>query len=113
MKQVPAAINIFLGILMFVICIPSFNGSVSPNQHTGFRMKKAFESEENWYKINRYGAKQQMIWASGMFATGIACFFLPKRFFKNRIIFWVLLIGPCLMGIIIPSIQTFDFAKGL
>jgi len=113
MNKAPAAVNVFLGILMFIICIPSFNGSISPNKYAGFRMKKAYESEENWYKINRYGAQQQMLWASGIFLTGIGCLFVSERFLKNRIIFWVLLIGPCFVGIIIPSLQTIAFAKGL
>jgi hypothetical protein len=42
-------------------------------------MGKAFESEENWYKINRYGAQRFIIWSVAIIISGIAIFLLQPQ----------------------------------
>jgi uncharacterized membrane protein len=43
---------------------------IPPNHLYGFRLKKAFESEQNWYAINQYGAKVLIVWSVVMIAAG-------------------------------------------
>ena len=76
--------NIYLGstilavsILFIAISIPLVKRKVKMNGWYGVRIPKAFESEENWYKINAYGGKRLMIWASALALIGIAAFFIP------------------------------------
>ena len=69
--------NIFVGLMFIVISIPLVKRKVSMNNLYGVRIKKAFESEENWYKINAYGGQQLILWSTLLVLMGVASFFLP------------------------------------
>ncbi len=72
-----AAITLLaVGILLFLISIPLYLGKVKRNPIYGFRLAKAFESEENWYAINRYGAGAMMIWSVVLAVIGMACLYV-------------------------------------
>lgn len=69
--------NIFVALILILISIPLIKRKVPMNKVYGVRIKKAFESEENWYKINIYGGKQLVSWSLPLVVLGIATFFLP------------------------------------
>ncbi|MDI6796814.1 MAG: SdpI family protein [Desulfatibacillaceae bacterium] len=58
------------GILLIAVSIPLVFNKIPPNHFYGFRLKKAFESEQNWYAINHYGAKVMIVWSCIMIAAG-------------------------------------------
>ncbi len=68
-----------LGFMLIAVSIPLYLGKIKMNCFYGFRIRKAFESEENWYKINRYGAKVLMWWSVVIVAMGIACLFIEPQ----------------------------------
>ena len=70
---------IFCGLLFIGINIPLYKGSIKMNYWYGFRIGKAFDSEQNWYDINKYGAKRLMIWSVPIIITGIIYLFLSPR----------------------------------
>ena len=47
------------------------------NRWYGARFKKSFVSEENWYNINAYSAKQLLVWSLPLMIIGIVTLFLP------------------------------------
>jgi uncharacterized membrane protein len=49
--------NIFSGLLFILLSMPLVLGKVKMNHLYGIRISKAFKSDENWYRINRYGGK--------------------------------------------------------
>ena len=59
-----------VGIILIVVSIPLYLGKIKMNSYYGFRFQKAFESEENWFLINRYGAKAMMCWSVIIMAIG-------------------------------------------
>ena len=76
--------NIYLGstltavsILFISLSIPLVKRKIKMNHLYGVRIPKAFESEENWYKINAYGGKRLIAWSSLLLLIGIAAFFIP------------------------------------
>ena len=79
------------------------------NKYYGFRIKKAFESEENWYKINKYGAKRFLFWSIPMLIIGAIVFFIPIN--EYSAVFWIFLLAPLI--ILIPVIETLQYAKNL
>ncbi|MDD5170119.1 MAG: SdpI family protein [Syntrophales bacterium] len=97
---------VILGSAIFLLLIPLYSGRVKMNRVYGIRIRKAFESEENWFKVNRYGAAALMYWAIGLMITGIMCLFIPPEF-----ILTVAKTGFIL--IIIPVIQIMRYAKRL
>jgi uncharacterized membrane protein len=56
MRFVPA-INLLAGIAIASISVPLIKGRVAPNRSYGIRIPVAFTSEENWYRVNRFGGR--------------------------------------------------------
>ena len=101
--------NISVAALFIVISIPLAKGKVAMNTTYGVRIKKAFESEENWCKINAYGGKQLILWSVPLMLLGLATFFLPLE--GN---------GPAIVSVacaplivLVPAIMSCAYAKKL
>jgi uncharacterized membrane protein len=95
-----------LGIILIAICIPLYLGKIKMNCVYGFRIRKAFESEENWYKINRHGAKTLMCWSVVIMGVGIACLFIdpPSVLTVAKLGF---------VSLLVPIVQTLYYARRL
>lgn len=50
-------IGFFSALLFMVLAQPLIQGKVKPNDWYGVRIPAAFESEEAWFDINRYGGR--------------------------------------------------------
>jgi hypothetical protein len=97
---------VILGGVIFLLVIPLYLGKVKRNPIYGFRIRKAFESEENWFKINRYGAVAMMCWAVLLIFMGIVCMYVPPEFVLTTA-------KISIASIIIPVIQVLRYAKRL
>jgi hypothetical protein len=95
-----------LGFILIAVSIPVYLGKIRMNCYYGFRIRKAFESEENWYTINRYGAKALMYWSVVIMAIGIVCLYIEPQS--------VLTVAKLtFLSVIVPIIQTFRYARRL
>jgi uncharacterized membrane protein len=96
----------FLGIVVILVSIPLYFGKIKMNRAYGFRIAKALESDESWYKINRYGARVLMYWAVFMMIMGIICLYVEPQSVLTvaKITF---------LSVVIPVVQTFWYAKGI
>jgi hypothetical protein len=93
-----------LGITLVLISIPLYLEKIKMNRFYGFRIRKAFESEENWYRINKYAAKAMMCWAVVVMAMALVCLFLAPQH--------VLTAGNAsFLIVLIPIVQTLHYAK--
>jgi len=70
-------INLASALLIMGVSLPLVKRKIKMNQLYGVRIKKSFESEDNWYKINAYGGKQLIIWSIPMLFAGLICFLSP------------------------------------
>ena len=80
MKVLPlvaAIINIVLALFFIGISMPLVLGKVSMNRTYGIRFAKSFESEELWFKINRYGGWQLIIWSIPIAVLGLVVLVFP------------------------------------
>jgi len=103
--------HILTGLLFIGISIPLLKGSVKMNHLYGVRFKKSFESAENWYKINRYGAKQMILAGVAMIIIGLAAFAVPFSE-DNPTLLVLFALAPVL--VIIPAIwRSYQYARGL
>lgn len=101
---------IIAGAIFILISIPLLKGSIKMNDWYGMRIKKSFESDENWYKINKYGAQQLIKWSALLVLIGIATFFIP--FGNNEI--WIIVFSFVPVFVIIPPvIKTYQYARKL
>jgi hypothetical protein len=95
-----------LGFIVIAVSIPLYLGKIKMNRAYGFRIRKAFESEENWYTINSYGAKLLMCWALCVMIVGIVCLFIAPQsvLTVSKLTF---------LSVIVPIVQTFRYARRL
>jgi uncharacterized membrane protein len=49
-------LDIGFGCFLVFLCLPLFLGLVPPNRWYGIRVPAAYDSRENWYKVNRFGS---------------------------------------------------------
>jgi hypothetical protein len=108
------SINISLGIA-FILCgllfigvsIPLYKGSIKMNYWYGFRIGKALDSEQNWYDINKYGARRLIIWSFPIIISGIIYFFLSPQVARASNVI------PLIIFTFIPVIETLMYARRL
>ena len=97
---------ICVGVILIAVSLPLYLGKIKMNYLYGFRIRKAFESEKNWYLINRYGAKALLYWSIVLMAAGIVCLSVEPQY--------VLTVAKiCFISILIPIVQTMWYAKKL
>ena len=102
--------HIFIGMLIVGLSIPLVKGTVEMNRWYGVRVAKAFESESNWYEVNRYGGGQ-LIFAGILLALlGLLSIFLPLR--PGDIGFWLLALSPAIV-MILPLVQIMRLCRRL
>jgi hypothetical protein len=95
-----------LGFILIAVSIPLLLGKIKMNHFYGFRIRKAFESEENWYLINSYGAKALMCWSVVLMAIGIACLYIEPQH--------VLTVAKAtFLSLLVPVVQTMWYARRL
>jgi hypothetical protein len=97
---------ICLGVILIAVSLPLYLGKIKMNRLYGFRIRKAFESEKNWYLINRYGAKALMYWSVVLMAAGIACLSIEPLYVLT-------VANICFISILVPIVQTVWYAKKL
>lgn len=107
--------NLFLGLsnlacatLFIAVAVPLIQHKIKMNRWYGIRIKKAFESDDNWYRINAYAGKRLILWALVLAAIGILTFFIPLQHLALRV-----LLGGAPLIAVVPCIEALIFAKKL
>ena len=98
-----------LAVVMILLGLPLLMRKIPMNRWYGARFKKSFESEENWYRINAYSAKQLILWSLPLMIIGMATLFLPLAEHPG----WTqaLALSPLLAGV--PCLLSYRHAKKL
>ena len=72
------------------------------------RFAKSFESDENWYRINKKGGTFLLGWSIVILLLGLTCFIQPKI---NGPLVWVYGFAPILY--IVAAAQSYAYARKL
>ncbi len=107
-RFVPGATLIFVALVSIAVSVPLYKGQVKMNKWYGVRTAKSFSSDENWYAVNKYGARQLMRWSVPELVSGIALTFLP--FGVATVVAMIVVLQACL---VIPLVQVYRFGKRL
>jgi len=99
--------NIFCGILFIALSIPLIKEKIKMNSWYGFRISKSMESEENWYKINKFGAQRMIKWARVLIMLGALSFFIP--FGENMIL--IILFAAAPLIVVVPGVEAYYYGK--
>jgi len=100
---------VFCSLVCIGLGIPLLKGKIKMNRYYGVRFAKSFESEENWYKINKYGAKRLIIWSVPMLIIGVATFFVPMR--DRPLLAVPFSVVPVI--VVIPVVESYFYARKL
>lgn len=101
--------NITVGVLIIVLCLPLLKGRIGMNHWYGMRFRKSFQSKENWYRINGYGAQRMILWSAVLVIVGVLTLFIPVS--SKGILSLVISSAPLI--IIIPAIETWLYTRKL
>jgi uncharacterized membrane protein len=104
-------INIASALVIIGISIPLVKHKIKMNHLYGIRIKKSFESEDSWYKINEYGGKQLILWSIPMIIAGFISFFVPFDNSNKDILALVLGVFPITASIMGAVIRIYAYAK--
>lgn len=104
-------INIASALLIIGVSIPLVYHKIKMNHLYGIRIKKSFESEDSWYKINEYGGKQLIVWSIPMIFIGFICFFVPIDDSNKDVFSFVFGVFPITLCIAVAVIKIFVYAK--
>ena len=107
MSIILGASNLGIGALMIVLTIPLKRGLIKMNWWYGFRFLASYSSEENWYKINRYGAQRFVIW--GIVLCGIGLITFLVSFGDDLWLIGLFSSWPLIM--LIPTYECYVYAK--
>lgn len=83
---------VLVAVVLVLVCIPLIRGSVAMNKTYGVRLAKAFESDANWYTLNKFGGKQIVLCSVGVMSAGIL--FVSMRPALGTWTFWVIILAP-------------------
>jgi len=97
------------GVLVAVLCYPLLLGKIKLNHWYGFRFAKSYESEEAWYVVNRYGARQMIAWCAPLAAFGAVILTWPPA--PGSMMFWIAVVAP--MVLLVPCYTTWRWARRL
>ena len=98
------------GLVSLGLSFPLIAGQVGPNPLYGARFREAFQSDEAWYAINRFGGQRFALWSLAQTACGIAAYFAPLK--NNDALTIMVGVAP-IAFVLIPMFQTWRFAKRL
>lgn len=98
---------ILSALITIALAIPLFMGKVKRNALYGVRILQAFESEEAWLHLNRYGAKRLIAWSIPVFVLGVVALFIPL---EQRPWFAVAL-GCAPLLVVGAAVQTVMYAR--
>ena len=101
-------INLVIALLIGSLCIPLLLGKIPMNHWYGMRVSAAYRSNENWYRVNSWGARCFIAWSIALALLSISVLLstsLNQTFGKATA--WFALIY------FIPVYQTWHFSKKL
>jgi hypothetical protein len=101
--------NMVAGLVFIGLSIPLVMRKIPMNHFYGFRLKKSFTSDENWYKINHYGGWQLIYWSVPLLVLGVLTMLFPVP--ENGLV--VTLIGCAPLIVLVPAYLSYQYAKRL
>jgi hypothetical protein len=93
-----------LGFVLLAVSMPLYLGKIKMNNVYGFRIRKAMESEDNWYRINRFGAQTMICWSFVIMAVGIVCLYIEPHSVLS-------VANLAFLSLLVPIVLTLAYAR--
>ncbi len=99
--------DVMVGGLVIILAGPLIRGQVKMNHWYGVRVRRAFESEEKWRDVNRFGGRQLRMWGSIILAAGFVALLFDLG--SNPSLLLLFAFTPLL--ILIPAMRAVVYAR--
>ena len=96
------------GLVSLGLSLPLIAKLVGRNSLYGVRFPEAFQSDEAWFAINRFGGRRFALWSLAQIAYGIGTYFMPLG---NNAVFTILVGVVPIAFVLIPMFETWRFAR--
>ena len=97
---------VFSALVMVLVSVPLIRERVAMNKTYGVRIPKAFESEANWYTINKRGGRLLASCSIGVALAGVP--FLSIKPAPAAWSFWTLILAPLwLLALVLWRLKSF------
>jgi hypothetical protein len=103
-------INMLAAVTFILFAVPFLRGEVRMNRFYGYRIAKAYESEEKWKKINKHFARGMLRCAIVLILIAFIGLLVPLDA-DMPIIASLLAMAPLIL--IVPVIQTYQYSRTL
>lgn len=103
-----AVIHLIASFLVIAAAVPLIRGRVKMNAWYGIRIREAFESEERWRAINRYGGRLFLIWGLAFAAFAVVGLTLSRNSWAT---YNVAALGPLVGGLILIVVLVCRHAR--
>ncbi len=103
------ASNLSCALLVGALAVPLVRGRVAPNRWYGARWRRAFESEELWYAINRHAGRRLLVWSAVVALVGVAALLVPLEADSP----WVLPLALAPAVYLVGALESYLFARRL
>ena len=100
---------VVLGVVIVVLCFLLLAGRLRRNRWYGFGLPKAYDDEAALPRINVYGARHMIRWASALMGFGMFLIIAPDA--SEFVVRWITIGAPLLL--LIPIAQTIWYARRL
>ena len=103
-------LSAIIAIIFIIISIPLILEKIQPNNYYGFRTKKTFQSEEIWYKANKFSGIALFISSLvTLFSSIISLIYLKKiSIVKSFLIFHLICWIPLSISILISFLYIYN-----
>ena len=105
--------NSLCAVLFVCLSLPLLKGRIRMNRWYGIRFKKAYESEKNWYRLNRYGAERIITWSVPLLVVGVATFFVPLQTQGGPRRALIVALASAPLIVLIPAVESYLYSRTL
>lgn len=99
--------DIIIGLFFIALAVPLMRRRMPRDGAFGFRIRKAYQSDDNWYAINEYGGRRLLIWAFPVVICGFIALLAP---ISHTALGWF---SYAPLIILAPIVETFYYARQL
>lgn len=104
----PAAwVHFVAGIVAILVSLPLIRGQVKRNPWYGIRIRAAFESDERWYAINRYGGTLLRRWGVVICVVALCGLPLGRSWW---VLYNLAALVPIIGGLVLTLVLIYRFA---
>jgi len=105
LTTITAMADLVIAVIAIALSVPLVLGKVGMNPLYGVRFPRSFESDELWYRINRYGGRRLIVWSIAVALVALGALAWPA------ILGWLAPLAP--LFYIVAGVEAWRYTRSL